>query len=773
MINQNKIVSWCDKIIYWLFGAVIFLTPVYFAYFQENYNVFELNKLLILRTGVWLILSLWLIKAAAGGKITVYNKKLQFGALAVLAVYVVFGAILSVTPSFSWWGNYERQQGVHSLLAYWLFFALWLLHAPSWPQLKKIIIAALAASGLVSWYGVIQHFNWDPQPWMVNEGRAFSALGQPNFLGHYLIMIIPLTVAGYWLFKSKQKYLWLPLLLTAQLSCLLFTASRGAWLGLLGSLLMMFFAWSWFKRSKKIILIGLVVLLLSGGLIWSVARQAGPNCSVCNYAWRLTSSFSTSYDTNKIRLLYWSAAAQELSTAPWWRVLIGFGKDGQANIFLKHYQNEWALYEQLNSFPDRAHNLIVDTVLEFGLLGWLLILGFNLHIFFAGVKYLKNQLNHRDGRYYLTAALLAGTGGYAMAALFGFPLTTHYLYHYWFLALLAGLVRDSRPRFEVNIKFSAFFKYSMAAALIIFIGVIWYFFTVKAFIADVYYMKAKKAEARNNCGDTLYYINKTLDADSSSLKMKEAYAFLNTNCLPLLNQKNDRLTVKNNIISVLDNYPVKEAGYYFWLEKAHAYSVFGRHLDPQFYPTAAEAYMALLKLNPYITVNYQDYAKMKLWSGDYETAEKIVWKGLQAMSPIDAQSQSVAHQNAINWQRYYFYDLLSKIYVKKNDLAKATDYLTKGLIAQPIATPGYQAMADLFWKLGERQMAFDWLAKGKQIDPANETWDYNTALYYLAQKNYQAAVTAAEQALTLQPGDQQTQDLLADIKQAMATSTQP
>ncbi|MDD5295165.1 MAG: hypothetical protein PHP21_04635, partial [Patescibacteria group bacterium] len=45
----NKIAKICDYLQETILLGIIFLVPVYFAFTQENYNVFELNKAVIFR----------------------------------------------------------------------------------------------------------------------------------------------------------------------------------------------------------------------------------------------------------------------------------------------------------------------------------------------------------------------------------------------------------------------------------------------------------------------------------------------------------------------------------------------------------------------------------------------------------------------------------------------------------------------------------------------------------------------------------------------------
>jgi putative inorganic carbon (HCO3(-)) transporter len=764
-MRQEKIIVWCDKIIDWLTMAVIFLTPLYFAYFAENYNVFELNKLLIVRIGVSLILFLWFVKISLGAKVFYFNKKLLGLALAVLLIYIFPGVVFSTKPYLSFWGSYERQQGIYSLIYYWLFFVLLIFNLRSWRQVKNLILAALAASGLVCLYGIAQHFNLDPQKWQ-EMGRAFSALGQPNFLGHYLIMVIPLTVSGWWLFKNRSKYFWLPLLLILQLACLLFTSSRAAWLGLILSGLIILAVFSFISKRRKIILLIIATFLVAVSLS-AVFYKAiiNDNLFLSKYYGRFATSFNLNSEANQARLRYWSAVPQEFLTTNWWHRLVGFGKDSQAGIFVKYYKSDWGLYEAINSFPDRAHNLILDIWLEFGLIGLAVLAAFALFLLLSSLNYLWHERQHKDDKYYLVVGLLAAMLGYFFAALFGFPLTTHYLYYYWLAAVLAWLLFGGQIK-ELKLDgLSLAFKWSITVIVILFTSFTLYMFTVKPFIADIWLMKAKKAEAVGDCAQIISYSNKMLDAWPASLEIKEQYAWLNINCLSALTNKNDIIAVLYNVIDDLDSYPVKERGYHFLVNQAHAYSLFGYYLDPKYYAQAEAVYQTLLKLNPNLSVTYQDYARMKMWAGDYEAAARIVERGLAITPPVSA----APGKSDIIKQNYDFYDLLGKIQMQKKDPAKALVYFSLAQKTNPEEKAIYQKLADLSWQLSKTEAAISWLEEGKKVDPSDNAWDYDEALYYKKLGKTSEALAAINRALVLKPDDEEAKKLLADITAGLKT----
>src|SRR5207247_1946615 len=118
----------------------------------------------------------------------------------------------------------------------------------------RLITAALLSSLPVAFYGIMQHFGLDPITWSTQaeniQERITSFAGNPIFLGAYLIMLVPFTIfrlveqihrlSRNSARKTEAEFnrgallhtFGYAFLLCLQLLALLFTQSRGPWLGL-------------------------------------------------------------------------------------------------------------------------------------------------------------------------------------------------------------------------------------------------------------------------------------------------------------------------------------------------------------------------------------------------------------------------------------------------------------------------------------------------------------------------------------------------------------
>jgi putative inorganic carbon (HCO3(-)) transporter len=759
-MDKNRIINILDQGINWLFLSIIFIVPVYFAYWQETYNVFDINKVTVARIGISLILFLWLAKAALEAKIFYYRRGLLVGAGLILLVYVFNGVIFSIKPQLSFWGNYERQQGVYSLLYYWLFFILLISWLRNWRQVKSLLWAVVASSFFVCAYGIAQKFGLDPMAWSKNEGRIFSSLGQPNFLGHYLVIIIPLTIYSiFFVARKRWSRILLSLVVIMQGACLLYTLSRSAWLGFLAASAVSIVLWTWIKGKKRLMVLAVVSLALLIVGLKTVAQY-----QTFSYTNRFASIFSLDSVANKTRLFYWQSAKDI-----WWqtdllRKIIGYGKDTQASNYLGQYRPEWGIYETINSFPDRVHNSLLDALLEFGLSGLAVFLIFNVYLVWQALKYLhKNKLS--DGSGYWVLALLSSLAAYGVADLFGFALTTQYLYYYLIVGWLCLVIFKQEIKFFSLSGLSLVFRWVVTTALIIFVSFFLYFFTVGGFVADVYFMKAKQAEAEHDCLGAMDNVSRAVDWQSLNLYYKEQYIFMHNNCFPALTSQTDMIAVLNNILEQVDAYPESEYGYHIVMNMAHAYSIFGYYVDKKYYTRAEEAYLKLIAFNPGISVDYQDYGRMKAWAGEYRRAIEIYKQGLKAAPPLEHPDMKTGHYAEAAQQVAYLNQLIAQAYVKLGDLDQALEYYLKVERLKPDYIMIYDDIAKVYQAKNEPAQAIAYFKKGLTLAPTDVAWSFNLALYYKQLGRWREAWPYAQEALRLSPTDRAIIQLTQEIKE--------
>lgn len=760
-VNSTRLVSICDRVINWSIYASLALVPIIFAFWQENFNIFELNKLLVFKSALVLA---WLALLV---KITITKQlKLSFDpkillVLLVLFVYIIANTFLALDPEQSFFGIYMRQQGILSLIYYWLYFLLLLFHLRPDQSLRPYLLAVAIGLLPVLTYAFAQKLGFDPLRWTEpGTGRTFANLGQPNFLAYYLDLTIFLLLASWsWLSKTWHK-LFLLFITALQLVVLSFTTSRGGLIGLIAGALVLLAAKLWRLGHKKTLFISLssiIALVIASHFFVHtlVTRNIITNPVLIHYA----SSFSSPSGSSQVRLFYWHSAWQDFEASSWSRRLLGYGKDGQRSVFVRYYQPTWGLHEKLNSYPDRAHNLIIDIYLEFGLIGLSLFAWLSLLVASRSLKF-----------WYTSSApiaklipyLLAALAAYFASNLFGFPLTTHYLYYYFILALL-WLISTSASERIIKLPFSSLFCWLTIAGLTAFQVFFLWQFTYKYFIADTYFMKAKVAEARLDCAGVITNLSQTIAWQPLDLYYQEKFIFMSNNCLPLIDQSS-RKQVLRALLEQLSKLRERPYDYDLTLNIARSYSLFAYYFDPKYYAEAEGYYQQLIQLNPDILSAYQDYGRMKIWAGDYETAKSIFRQGI-ARSPMQISNyQDFGYTDLINSQTYYLWQLIATCDYNqkhfKEALAVYLDIESKNLVSVEL----YKNIADSYYQLKNYAQTELYLQKALALVPTDANINAGLASFYAERGDLAKAKSFAEAALLINPDHREAREIIAKLK---------
>ena len=124
----------------------------------------------------------------------------------IFTIVYTAATVHSVLPGISFWGSYDRSQGLYTWLSYIAFFAIMAYSLRSWSQIERIISALAFASLPVAAYGVMQHLHWDPVAWGApTDQRVSSTLGNAIFLGAYLLMCLPFVAYRLWMAVERLR----------------------------------------------------------------------------------------------------------------------------------------------------------------------------------------------------------------------------------------------------------------------------------------------------------------------------------------------------------------------------------------------------------------------------------------------------------------------------------------------------------------------------------------------------------------------------------------
>ena len=295
-----------------------------------------------------------------------WGVKAAKGAL-VLLVLTVLSAAMSVHRGKS----LEAMLNLLAILGLFLAAALLLRGARAF---RTVALSQVLAAVPVAILGIVQHFRPDLMPADSSyPGRALGPFGQPNRLGGYLIAAIPVALALA--FAANDRGIRLALLLTvfALALCLVFTYSRGSWIGLLAGLVAfgaLLSRWSDLRPHPAVLAAALACLLapIVFALPAVVSRIAPRVAGVSDTA---TTVGGVAFDPERqgsgsMRRAVWSGAIRATAERP----LLGFGPGAFREGFDR---SKGATLKRLEAeggrTADQAHSLYLVLSTERGVLG--------------------------------------------------------------------------------------------------------------------------------------------------------------------------------------------------------------------------------------------------------------------------------------------------------------------------------------------------------------------------------------------------------------------
>jgi len=440
---QSKIFIFCDKFIESGIISIIITIPLYFNVY--SHRIFESDKIILLQSITLMMLFALTVsylekKRNASNSITKYLQCLFADCPFLLpAFFVVAASILSsffsVHPYSSFWGSYQRLQGIFSILSVVAVFVILLTHIRRQKQISQIVSVLIITSIPISLYGIFQHFGLGPLSWHDDvHSRVSSTMGNSVFMAAYLIMVLPLTWArllvsitptrkkGAWSVQYAGLAVFYLVILAAQAVCILFTGSRGPWIGL--SIGLFFFVVILATLQGRRWMVWTAISLAAGSIffVFLLNQPHTPLESLKKIACfnRLGSLVDTKSGSGNVRVVLWKGCIDlltadtplefpdgQVDSFHHLRPFIGYGPEAMGLVFNRFYSPALAKVEGHKALPDRAHNNTFDLLVTTGIVGFLAKTLLFAMIFYYGFLWL-GLFCSRKQRFLFIVLLLGG-----------------------------------------------------------------------------------------------------------------------------------------------------------------------------------------------------------------------------------------------------------------------------------------------------------------------------------------------------------------------------
>ncbi|MCG8499146.1 MAG: O-antigen ligase family protein [Firmicutes bacterium] len=283
-------------------------------------------------------------------------------------------------------------------VAFILFYILLVNTIKTKRQLYGLVVLLVLSALLVGLYGIYQYYFGVPttQSWIDEEMfedlkvRVYATWENPNVLGEYLVILIPIALALFWTAKKWIYRLIYGGITAVLLLCMLFTLSRGSWLGLI--LALGIFA---VLRDRRLVVLGVIGILIL------------PFVLPASFIDRFSSIGNLQDTSTNYRVSIWIGSLKIIGD--YWPSGIGLGAEAFSKIYPRYALAGAA-------FALHAHNFYLQILVETGVVG---LLSFLLVIFIFYKNVLASYWKTKD--YFLSTfmvALSAGMAGYLLNGLF-------------------------------------------------------------------------------------------------------------------------------------------------------------------------------------------------------------------------------------------------------------------------------------------------------------------------------------------------------------------
>jgi len=342
---KDKLLKYCD----WLIGAFLIL----FVFWSPI-------SITGAQTAVSFALLLWLVRMFLIKKFHLAGNPLNIP-IAAFLVAAAIGVIMAV--------DFKHSLKGYMTLGWLSIFFLFVNNVKDEIQIKRLIRILIIITTIAGAYGIFQHFTridffGNVKYLHSSLARSTGFFNSPMTFGNYVLLVFPMVIGLSFYSRTRRERRWLQLSGLIILAAIIFSYSRGAWLGIIGGLVFMAIL-----RSKKFLLSVLTAIIV-GSMFLAIFPSA-------KFTRRVVGTFKSKRPVGD-RIYFWEGSLRIIRDYP----ITGLGWEGFRIVYPEYKPAEG------RQLVCHAHNNFVDMAVDSGLLGlgifiWFLITIYEVsfHIF--------------------------------------------------------------------------------------------------------------------------------------------------------------------------------------------------------------------------------------------------------------------------------------------------------------------------------------------------------------------------------------------------------
>ncbi|MDD3284450.1 MAG: O-antigen ligase family protein [Patescibacteria group bacterium] len=314
------------------------------------------------------------------------KKSILLLSIIIFTFITIITAIFGLNPKLSFVGDLERMWGINT----WLHLVLFFIVLSNFLKTKKewfvFLNVSLIFCSYIAFYGYLQR--WNVSFVFQTGGQMIqSVLGNVSYTAGLLILGVLLSL--YLLVTKKEWYFKLIFAthIFIQLPAMFLTQTRGAQVGLMAAILILGIYFI-FRGSSKVLKISLIVFLLSIITFFGLAfANKDADWVKNNVITKRIVNISFAEGTVRTRLISWNGGWQAFKERP----IFGYGMENYGYAFDKYFQADYYNIAPTEVWFDRAHNMVVETLVATGIFGILSYLSIFVILFYYLFKIHKTQ----------------------------------------------------------------------------------------------------------------------------------------------------------------------------------------------------------------------------------------------------------------------------------------------------------------------------------------------------------------------------------------------
>jgi len=596
-----------------IFGGTILILLTPLVVVESFFFPFVAPKSLYFMALVEIIFTAWLI-------LIIFEKKyrprfnLLFFFIVLFLFFLSLAGIFGVNPSRSFWSYYERMTGLSMwfhLLCFFLVLSSFFQKELHW---EKIFEVSVGVSVIVSLIALKNIAFCAKGVWALSKEGA--TLGNSSFLGSYLLFNI--FLASY-LFFQKKEFKIKTLLITAGILGILtlfFTEARASFLSVIGGLFLLPFLYLSFKKKGLIKLCAIFFLFF----FFSFSLFLGYlSLKKGSFVYQILGNLGF-----KGRYVVWEEAWKGFLERPY----LGWGPENFEFAFVKYFDPRLVLREYGSEiWFDRAHNIVLDTLISGGIFALVSYIGiFLVSFYLLWQKFSQKKINFWTFSIFSVILLT-----YFLQNLTVFDMVSSYLMFF----LILGFI--GKKEFQKNLSQKKLDEeLSFFESFLIFFILITFIFSFVKFVfqptmANLYFAQALRSQ---DISQKLDFFKKSLETSPLGKYQKRIF-FAETLSRLSLN-KNYSLGLKKKIIenfefgvqelkkSIQDN-PLDYRGYLMVGTLYHSWGAF----DFSKLSLGEEILKKALKINSKNQKTYEILTNIKIRERKYNEAMKFAKKAVE------------------------------------------------------------------------------------------------------------------------------------------------